>query len=45
MRHVNGELLAPWKTDNCHDNKDYAVLFYPASGKVIVPQGNHGYDW
>ncbi|QSQ22811.1 hypothetical protein JY651_48270 [Pyxidicoccus parkwayensis] len=30
---------------NCHDNKDYAVLFYPGSGKVVVLQGNHGYDW
>ena len=45
VRHVNSERLALWKTDNCHANKDCAVLFYPASGKVIVLQGNHGYDW
>ncbi|MCY1019665.1 hypothetical protein [Pyxidicoccus sp. MSG2] len=29
---------------NCHDFNDYAVLYYPASRKVIVLQGNHGYD-
>jgi hypothetical protein len=26
------------------DFKDSAVLFYPGSRKVIVLQGNHGYD-
>ncbi len=29
---------------NCHDFKEWGVLYYPASGKVIVLDGHHGYD-
>ena len=34
----------PLSCHNCHDFGDYAVLYYPGSGKVIVLQGHHGYD-
>ncbi len=45
-----GELQAWFVTEevpchNCHNSKDYAVLYYPASGKVLVLLGSHGYDW
>ncbi len=30
--------------NNCHEFGDYAVLYYPATGKVVVLQGYHGYD-
>jgi hypothetical protein len=29
---------------NCHDFREWGVLYYPASGKVIVLDGHHGYD-
>jgi hypothetical protein len=29
---------------NCHDFREWGVLYFPASGKVIVLDGHHGYD-
>jgi hypothetical protein len=29
---------------NCHDYREWGVLYYPASRKVIVLDGHHGYD-
>ena len=29
---------------NCHDFGEWVVLYYPATGKVVVLQGHHGYD-
>ncbi|AKQ63414.1 hypothetical protein A176_000326 [Myxococcus hansupus] len=34
----------PISCHNCTDNKAWVVLFYPASGKVLVLEGNYGYD-
>jgi hypothetical protein len=31
--------------NNCHSYKEYAVLYYPNSGKAVVLVGSHGYDW
>lgn len=29
---------------NCHDFREWGVLYYPASRKVVVLDGHHGYD-
>jgi hypothetical protein len=34
----------PLSCNNCHDFGARAVLYYPASGKVVVLQGHYGYD-
>jgi hypothetical protein len=34
----------PLSCNNCHDFGEWVVLYYPASGKVVVLQGHHGYD-
>lgn len=34
----------PISCHNCTDNKAWVVLFYPASSKVLVLEGNVGYD-
>lgn len=38
---VSGEEVS---CHNCHDFKEWAVLYFPASRKVIVLDGHHGYD-